>query len=337
MTFLKVRPNAAGVADPSAARISAFHNEHLEIRMFYVGRGETNLIVFPDRRAWIVEVGSGNGWSDNNTLGALLANYLGQENLTLDAMVMAHAHKDHVGAVPALLEAGGYYYTSPLRLYRNRSTSWDRVRTDAGNWSWHDQWWRRVRQDGDVEDVPIGTEHIEVPISNGVEAHFFAAPTGDVYRSLFMHLRYHEARILLTGDAKCSYETRLINLYGQQDFQSDVLKVTHHGSSSGTGRVFVSTVAPGIAIASTGNTSSHFLEEDTLERLGGRPGPRSVYETLVDGDIIIRTDGRTFEDGILYEATFDNPGEFTGTLGDVTLSLNAVNNDRGRTDDADCV
>ncbi len=337
MTFLKVRPNVAGNAEPNAARIAAFRGAHLEIRMFYVGHGEANLIVFPDRRAWIVEVGSGNGWTDNNALGALLAQYLLDEDLTLDAMVMAHAHKDHVGAVPALLEAGGYLYTSPLRLFRNDSSSWDSKITEAGNLTWHDEWWRRVNQDGDVEDVPIGTEHIEVPILDGVEAHLFADPSSDVYRSLFMHLRYHEARILLTGDAKCSYEARLINRYGGSDFRSDVLKVTHHGSSSGTGRVFVSTVGPGIAIASTGDDSGHFLEADTLERLGGRPGPRRVYETLVDGDIIIRTDGQTFEDGILYEATFNDPGQFAPALGETTIDLNVVDSDRGQGNHPDCL
>ncbi len=59
MTFLKVRPITAGIAQPNPARIGTFRGEHLEIRMFYVGHGEANLIVFPGRRAWIVEVGSG--------------------------------------------------------------------------------------------------------------------------------------------------------------------------------------------------------------------------------------------------------------------------------------
>ncbi len=160
MTFLKVRTNAAGIAQPNPARIAALRSEHLEIRMFYVGHGEANLIVFPDRRAWIVEVGSSNGWSDTDALGVLLAQYLIDEDLTLDAMVMAHAHKDHVGAVPALLEAGGYNYTPPLRLFRNESRSWNPTRSDVGNWSWHHEWWRRVNQDGDVEDLHIGSEHI---------------------------------------------------------------------------------------------------------------------------------------------------------------------------------
>jgi len=140
-----------------------------------------------------------------------------------------------------------------------------------------------------------------------------------------MQLKYHEARILFTGDAESSYETRLINRFGAPVFESDVLKVTHHGSSSGTGTHFVSTVAPGVAIASTGDDGGHRLEADTLERLGGRPGPRRVYETIVDGDIIIRTDGQSYNDGILYEATFNDPGQFAPTLDEVTVDLNTAN------------
>ncbi len=99
----------------------------------------------------------------------------------------------------------------------------------------------------------------------------------------------------------------------------------------------VSTVRPGIAIASTGDDSGHFLEEDTLERLGGRPGPRRVYETLVDGDIIIRTDGQSYDDGILYEATFDDPGQFASDLDEDTIDLNTVDGRRDRADDPDCL
>ena len=337
MTFLKVLPDVAQDATPGTARVTAFRNEHLEIRMFYVGHGELNLIVFPDDRAWIVEVGSGNGWKDNNALGALIAGYLGTENLTLDALVMAHAHKDHVGAVPALLEAAGYNRTSPLPLYRNGSATWDRKRTRAGNWTWHDEWWRRVNQDGDVEDHPVGKEHIELQIAQGVEVHLFADPTAtDVYRSLFMHVRYHDAKILFTGVAKCSYEKKLIDQFGDPDFRSDVLKVTHHGSSSGTGNKLVSSVKPGIAIVSTGDDGGHRLEADTLARLGGRPGPRREYETLVDGDIILRTDGRAFNNGMLYEATFNDPGEFAPTLHEQTKTLAAVNSTRTSKNHSDC-
>ncbi len=73
--------------------------------------------------------------------------------------------------------------------------------------------------------------------------------------------------------------------------------MTHHGSSSGTARVIVDAVRPGIAVASTAPDGGHRLEMDTLARLGG---PRAVFETLVDGDIILRADGRGYGGGILY-------------------------------------
>ena len=92
-----------------------------------------------------------------------------------------------------------------------------------------------------------------------------------------------------------------------------------------------------MAIASTGDDGGHRLEADTLARLGGRPGPRRVYETIVDGDIIIRTDGQTYSNGILYEATFNDPGRFAPTLGEVTVNLNTANAARGESNDPDCL
>lgn len=121
-----------------------------------------------------------------------------------------------------------------------------------------------------------------------------------------------------------------------QTFDPTSLRSRHHGSSSGTGNYLVSTVRPGIAIASTGDDSGHFLEADTLARLGGRPGPRRVYETLVDGDIILRTDGRAYNDGFLYEATFNDPGAFAPALGEAIRTLAAVNGDRTSRNYPDC-
>ena len=75
---------------------------------------------------------------------------------------------------------------------------------------------------------------------------------------------------------------------GEEAFRADVLKVTHYGAISGTANWLVCTVKPGIAIASTAKDDGHRLEEDVLDRLGDRPGPRKVLETFVDGDISSR-------------------------------------------------
>ena len=113
-----------------------------------------------------------------------------------------------------------------------------------------------------------------------------------------------------------------------------MLKVTHHGASSGTANRLVCAVKPGIAIASTAVDDGHRLEEDVLGRLGGRPGPRKVLETLVDGDIIIRTDGQTRNGGVLYHVDRKRPGQFGNLLGaDISLLRNVK---RGMSEHKNC-
>jgi hypothetical protein len=99
-----------------------------------------------------------------------------------------------------------------------------------------------------------------------------------------------------------------------------VLKVTHHGASSGTARRALDAIKPAVAIASTADEGGHRLEADTLERLLGPQGKRRVFETLVDGDITLRTDGALYEGGTLYRVELDRvernrPGEFAAALG----------------------
>jgi competence protein ComEC len=247
--YLSVSENAARVVQPNAGRRATFQNSHLEVRMFYVGHGEAILIRFPDGRSWFVEAasGGGTGWTTNNALGAGLSQYLQAQQLTLDALVMCHAHKDHAAAVPALLQTPGYLFTAPLPLYRPLSSSWQSAT------GWRAVFWDAIQQDGDVVDEPITQELRVVPVANNVDAFFFADPGADVYKSLFLQLRFHGARLLFTGDAKCRYENNLLTRFGPAVFRSDVLKITHHGSSSGTSANMVAVVRHGIAIASTGD------------------------------------------------------------------------------------
>ncbi|TDJ58670.1 MAG: hypothetical protein E2O41_05605, partial [Nitrospina sp.] len=224
--------------------------------MFYVGHGEAILIRFPDDRAWFVDAGSGGGrsWTTNDALGAGLSQYLQAEQLTLDALVMSHAHKDHAAAVLLLLQTPGYLFTNPLPLYRCQSTSWQ---STSG---WKRDFWNAIRQDGDVLDQPMTQGLSVVQIANNIEAFFFAVPGTNVYKSLFLQLRFHGARLLFTGDSKCRYENSLLTRFGPAVFQSDVLKITHHGSRSGTSADVVAAIRHGIAIASTGDEGGHRLE-----------------------------------------------------------------------------
>lgn len=320
--FFRVAENRIRKVSPGKTRKSQFAKSHLEVRMFNVGGGEAILLVFPGKRAWLVDCGSGSGDRKNETLGTRLAEYLAERGLVLEALIPSHPHKDHGGAFGWLLFAGPTL-AGTVTLYRSDTPSWDREK------KWIAELWEELARLGSgLEEVALTNAHREVRIADGVEAHLFAGSGAGAYTSLFLHLRFHQARLLFTGDSYCRYELKLLESFGDGDFRSDVLKVTHHGSSSGTAQGMVDAVKPGIAIVSTAADGGHRLEKDTLKRLGGHKRPRRVFETHVDGDIILRTDGGAFGDGILYQVEFEEPGRFESALGAATRSLTTVNKER---------
>lgn len=311
--YLKVTESSARIARPGAARRTRFAKSHLELRMFNVGEGEAILIAFPNRRAWLVDGGCGNGNSKNQMLGQQLAAHLQQRNLSLEALIPSHPHKDHVGAVASLLRAGPSL-ANPLTIYRSEDATWNPP----------DGWIKDLKKTvanlpSQANWVTLQNAHREVSVADGVTAHFFAGSGQGAYTSIFLQLRFHQARLLFTGDSKCGYERDLLQSYGEEDFRADVLKVTHHGSSSGTARRVVNAVKPGIAIASTGPDDGHRLERDTLQRLQSNAPQRCIFETVIDGDIILRTDGLTYGGGVLYQVELAAPGLFESALGAATL------------------
>ena len=60
-------------------------------------------------------------------------------------------------------------------------------------------------------------------------------------------------------------------------------------------------------------------DRDTLERLGGPlrgpRAPRRVFETLIDGDIILRTDRNLYRGGLLYQMDSSLPDGSPQTWG----------------------
>ena len=325
MTYYRVTEDRATEVAIGAQRERSFiRSDLLQVTMFNVGSGEAVLIVFPGRRAWLVDAGC-NSVPRNETLGLGLLDHLERERLNLEAIVASHAHFDHAGAISTVLG------------YESNSTR-GRIAVYRGNAAWgrRDVWldaFRRVFRNGWAgEEIVLANTHQVVAVPHG-EIHLFVGRGASVYKSLFVNLRYRDARILFTGDSLCQYEIDLLREFGH-DFRADVLKVTHHGSSSGTAQTVLRAIRPGVAIASAAEDDDHRLERDVRRRLRGRPARREVFETLVHGDITVKTDGRLSPSGILYsvEASTEsgNDGEFAQNLGATTMTLADANLSRGR-------
>lgn len=327
--FLRILENEARNARPNAERKSTFETSHLEIRMFNVDHGEAILVVFDNQHAWLIDAGCSNHQTRNDKLASVLVKYLEDRSLMLEAIIPSHPHADHAGSLADILGSGSSRVAPVITMYRSEDRTWklDRI--------WLNKFWNAIGNN--IVDISLRNSHREISISEGVSARIFAGSGEGAYTSLFVHLRYHDARILFTGDSECDYETELLDMFGEEDFRADVLKITHHGSSSGTASSIVNAVKPGIAIASTGDDGGHRLERDTLDRLGGRPGPRRVFETLVDGDIILRTDGFPYRGGMLYQVECDPPGVFSNEAGAGIMFLPDVDDERTSSLKKDCV
>ncbi len=324
--FYEVFENGRRRASLTSQEESDFFASCLEIRMFNVGEGEAILLIPPrSRNAWLMDCGCHH----NKDLGEALADYLAAEDLLLKGLILSHPHLDHGGAIKTALENAPL--ARSVRYFRSDDAFFSAEKVWLGDLT------TVMRRLGSRMARPVivrqGIRNVD--LGNGVRARLFAGkPVSAGYTSIFLNLHFGDARLLFTGDVKCGYEIKLLKQRAGAEFRADVLKVTHHGASSGTANRLVCAVKPGIAFASTAADGGHRLEGDVLGRLGGRPGPRKVLETFVDGDIIIKTHGRSLNGRVLYHVDRKRPGQFAKKLGAQTSLLRNVV--RGRTKHTNC-
>ena len=92
-----------------------------------------------------------------------------------------------------------------------------------------------------------------------------------------MRLQFHRVAILLAGDIEEEAEVRVIR--SRHPLKADVLKVSHHGSSSSSTLPFLEKVDPTVAVISVG-----------ARAMGGLPHPEVLRRFQDLGCKIFRTD-----------------------------------------------
>jgi competence protein ComEC len=119
-------------------------------------------------------------------------------------------------------------------------------------------------------------------------------PTADNDRSVVLRVRHGRFSAVLMGDAGEAVEQRMIA--DGSALPTDVLKVSHHGSRTGTSDAFLAALAPRVAVVSCGRNNRYgHPHPEVIQRLD-RHGAE-VYRTDRDGGIVIETDGQTFRVG----------------------------------------
>ncbi len=252
----------------------------LELTAIDVGQGDSLLVVFPDGRTMLMDAGGipafGAHIKAKIDIGEdVVSPYLWTRSMKrLDIVAISHAHDDHVGGIPAILEN-----FRPRELWTGATPTgppWDAIREKAKALG------ITIRPLHRGDHLP----YTEVLAPSREYVMGRVAKNND---SLVLRLTYGRHSFVLTGDMEKQVENDL--LANGLVTHADVLKVGHHGSKTSSQPGFLDAVHPAFGLISVGYENSYgHPSHQTLDNLAERRV--EVLRTDESGLITIRTDGR---------------------------------------------
>jgi competence protein ComEC len=195
---------------------------------------------------------------------------------SIDLMILTHPHADHIGQVPAILEA--FPVTEVwMSGWAHESQTFERVVTAvlASNAGYHEPRAGEVQRLGDLV----------VEVLHPVE------PLRDVHDNLSVRVRFGNFAAIYTGDAEAEHEAEMIARHA--DLRAQLLQLGHHGSRTSSSRSFVEAVGPELAIYSAAEDSQYnHPHTEVVSRIQGLGIP--LYGTPTSGTIVVTTDGSSY-------------------------------------------
>jgi competence protein ComEC len=246
----------------------------LTLHFLRVGQGDGAAVRTPGGHWLVIDAGPRIEGSDAGR--RVMVPFLRRQGVErLAALVVSHAHADHLGGVPAILER----FPSDLVLEPGDVTQDPRYLEFLGLLESRGIRWRAGRP-GDrfvLDSVSFTLLHPDTTWTEWGE---------DLNEdSLVLLVEYRGFQALFTGDAGLEAEPLFLRRVGGVD----VLKVGHHGSRTATGDALLDRVHPRAAVISVGRNTYGHPAPETMARLRRHRVP--VWRTDQDGDITVTTDG----------------------------------------------
>ncbi len=241
-----------------------------------VGQGDCFLISFPGGETGLIDAGSASVDFDNGerVIIPLLRN-IGIDKI--DYGFISHFDNDHYGGFLSLIEAGMVEKVIFPNHYES-SVFAEAFKLFCEKYETKTEFFKDT-------SFNIGGAKIFVLSREEDMAKSSSLNEG----SGIIKINYGNRSFLFTGDAGEEKEQELIRRY-EKFLRSDVLKVSHHGSKSGTSKKFLDFVNPEFAIISCGLGNVHkHPSKDVVERLENKKC--KILRTDINGAVILETDG----------------------------------------------
>jgi competence protein ComEC len=224
----------------------------LEVCFLDIGMGDSIFIETPFKDQILIDAGPNNKVIDK------LEQRMPFFDRKIETIVLTHPDKDHL-----------YGFIEVLKKYKVENVLWNGIQVET---ELSKEWKDLIEKEG--AKIWIAKKGLKIKVSNNqyfeVLYPFESLEGREVNNknnsSVVLMLNSNNHKILFMGDAEIEVEKWLVE--EGTDLKSQVLKVSHHGSKTGTSLDFLEAVQPcvGIICASENNRYG-FPAEQTLENL----------------------------------------------------------------------
>ena len=246
--------------------------KELKINFIDVGQGDSCLITTPQNKKVIVD----SGGSESYDVGKnVLLPYLLDKRITkIDYIMISHFDTDH---------CKGFEYV--LENIKVKNVIISKQSETSENFKQIMKIIRKKRI-----NLIIVQKETKIKIDNFTTVDILSPQSENIAdnmndNSIVAKFEAYNFSILFTGDASEKIEKELIK--ENINLKSDILKVSHHGSKTGTSEEFLKSVKPKIALIGVGeNNKFGHPTEDVIKRL--TENKIKIYRTDTDGEIRIK-------------------------------------------------
>lgn len=242
----------------------------VEVHFIDVGQGDS-ILIEAGSNSMLIDAGENNKGTD-------VVNYLQQHNITeLDYLIGTHPHSDHIGGLDTII------HNFPIGKV---------IMPEVAHTT---QTFEDILDALEEKELRITKPVVGTSYELGSATFTIISPNSTEYEdlndySVGIKFTYGNNSFLFTGDATSTSEEEM--LQNGIDLSSDVLKLSHHGSSTSNTDSFLDVVNPTYAIVSAGidNEYGH-PHTEVLQAIFNRRA--KLYRTDKQGTVVFTSDGKT--------------------------------------------